>query len=154
MRALGGLLVLVMLISFPGVGLAQLPPKPRIGRLHLPDEYWGYMVEAGKLYEVDSCLIMATAAIESRFDAEATSGHGACIGLMQLHKDTARSLGVDPWDPRANIMGGTTVLAKFLHRYHGNLRRVYSKYNAKFNEGYFREVMKAYRQALATLEKE
>jgi len=150
MRALGGLLVLALLISFPGVGLAQLPPKPRIGRLHLPDEYWGYMVEAGKLCGVDPCLIMATAAIESRFDAEATSGHGACIGLMQLHKDTARGLGVNPWDPRENIKGGTMVLAKFLHRYNGDLKRVFMKYNAKFNYGYFREIVKAYRQAVLT----
>jgi|GEM_PF-4406558 len=151
MRALGGLLVLALLISFPGVGLAQLPPKPRIGRLYLPDEYWGYMVEAGKLYGVDPCLIMATAAIESRFDAEASSGHGACIGLMQLHKDTARSLGVNPWDPRENIKGGTMVLAKFLRRYHGDLRRVYSKYNARFNNSYFREIEKAYHQAISTM---
>jgi soluble lytic murein transglycosylase-like protein len=150
MRVVSGLVMLTMLSSFPGVGLAQLPPKPQIGRLYLPDEYWGYMVEAGKEFDVDPRLIMATAAIESRFDPEVTSGQGSCIGLMQLHKDTARSLGVDPWDPRDNIRGGTMVLAKFLHRYHGNLRRVFMKYNAKFNYGYFREIIKAYHQALAT----
>ncbi len=108
------------------------------------------MLEAGEDYGVDPCLIAATAAIESRFDPGTTSGRGQCIGLMQLHRDTARRLGVNPWDPQENIRGGARVLARLLHRYHGDLRRVYQTYNATFTEAYFREVMKAYQQARRT----
>ena len=109
------------------------------------------MQEAGRAYGVDPCLIMATAAIESRFDPTATSGQGACIGLMQLHRDTARALDVDPWDPRDNIRGGARVLARLLRHYGGNLRRVFQHYNAEFNQAYFREIIKAWRQAKRTM---
>lgn len=125
--------------------VASSPPK--IGRLYLPQEYWQWMQEAGRDYGVDPYLIAATAAIESRFDAQAISGRGMCIGLMQLHRDTARRLGIDPWDPRDNIRGGTRVLARLLRNYGGDLRRVYYKYNATCTPAYYREVMKAWRQA-------
>jgi soluble lytic murein transglycosylase-like protein len=142
---------LVVLLVVPCQGGEVGGAIPRIGRLKLRSEYWEWTKEAGAKYGVDPCLIVATAAVESRFDASATSGRGSCIGLMQLHKDTARSLGVDPWNPRENIEGGAQVLARLLRKYHGNLRRVYWTYNAKCNEGYFREVMKAYHQAVRTL---
>jgi soluble lytic murein transglycosylase-like protein len=132
----------------PGFAVSpDVAPPPRIGRLHLPPQYWAWMQEAGRDYNVDPCLIAATAAIESRLDPGATSGRGRCVGLMQLHKDTARSLGVNPWDPRENIRGGAQVLARLLRRYNGDLRRVYRKYNASCTSAYYREVMKAYRQA-------
>lgn len=105
------------------------------------------MVEAGRDYGVDPYLIAAFAAIESRFDPRATSGRGRCIGLMQLERDMARDLGVNPWDPRENIRGGAQVLARLMRRYGGDLRRVCRRYNAKSNGAYEREIVRAYRQA-------
>ena len=155
MKGKSAVLLCKMMMALLAAGAARGEVKgddrpPQIGRLELRPEYWKWMKEAGAKYGVDSCLIAATAAIESRFDASATSGRGSCIGLMQLHRDTARAYGVNPWDPRENIEGGAQVLERLLRKYHGNLRRVYWTYNAKCNERYFREVMKAYRQAVFT----
>src|SRR5574343_110801 len=121
------------------ITLAPTPP-PQIGNLYLPPQCWEWMVEAGADYSVDPYLIAAFAAIESRFDPWATSGRGDCIGLMQLHRDTAASLGVNPWEPRENIRGGAAVLAKFMKRYKGNISKVCRKYNAQSNGAYEREL--------------
>jgi soluble lytic murein transglycosylase-like protein len=121
----------------------QTPPK--IGRLKLKQEYWNYIKEAARRYEISPYLIQAVCAIESRYDPEAKSGR--CFGLMQLHRDTAKKYGVDPHDPRENIMGGAAVLARLMEKYHGNIRRVLRVYNASCNAAYEREVLRAYHQA-------
>ena len=43
---------------------------------------------------------------------------------MQLEQDTAKKYGVDPLNPRENIMAGAAVLANLLQKYHGDMRRV------------------------------
>ena len=50
-----------------------------------------------------------------------------CIGLMQLHRDTARKYGVDAHDPRANIMGGAAVLASLMQRYDGDIQESFAQ---------------------------
>ena len=121
----------------------QTPPK--IGRLKLKQEYWNYIKEAARRYEISPYLIQAVCAIESRYDPEAKSGR--CFGLMQLHRDTAKKYGVDPLDPRENILGGAAVLARLMEKYQGNIRRVLRVYNASCNAAYEREVLRAYHQA-------
>lgn len=121
----------------------QTPPK--IGRLKLKQEYWNYIKEAARRYEISPYLIQAVCAIESRYDPEAKSGR--CFGLMQLHRDTAKKYGVDPHDPRENILGGAAVLARLMEKYQGNIRRVLRVYNASCNAAYEREVLRAYHQA-------
>jgi soluble lytic murein transglycosylase-like protein len=121
----------------------QTPPK--IGRLELKQEYWDYIKEAARRYQISPYLIQAVCAIESRYDPEAKSGR--CFGLMQLHQDTAKVYGVDAHNPRENIMGGAAVLARLLEKYHGDIRRVLHVYNATCTAGYEREVIRAYRQA-------
>jgi soluble lytic murein transglycosylase-like protein len=108
---------------------------PRIGKLKLKQEYWDYIKEAARRYEISPFLIQAVCAIESRYDPEAKSGR--CFGLMQLHRDTAKKYGVDPHDPRENIMGGAAVLAHL----------VLHVYNASCTAAYEREVLRAYHQA-------
>jgi soluble lytic murein transglycosylase-like protein len=142
--------LLLTFLTIP-VASAQTWSKqpPQIGRLYLKQEYWGYIKEAAKKYNLSPCLILAVCAIESRYDMDARSGHGRCIGLMQLHKDTARIYGVDPYNPRQNIMGGAAVLAKFMERYNGDIHKVLHKYNATCTDAYEREVLRAYQQALS-----
>jgi soluble lytic murein transglycosylase-like protein len=120
---------------------------PKIGKLELKQEYWEYIKEAAQRYHISPYLIQAVCAIESRYDPNAKSGRGSCIGLMQLHKDTARKYGVDPYNPRENIMGGTAVLADLVARYNGDIHSVLHKYNAACTPAYEREVIKAYNQA-------
>ena len=141
-----------LLTLFTVPALAQPWPKtpPPVGRLYLKQEYWDYIKEAAQKYHLSPYLIQAVCAIESRYDMEARSGHGKCIGLMQLHRDTARLYGVNPYNPRENIMGGAAVLAKFMERYNGDIHRVLQKYNSSCTSSYEREVIRAYQQALSS----
>jgi soluble lytic murein transglycosylase-like protein len=128
---------------------AQLWPHapPKIGKLKLKQEYWGYIKEAAQRYHISPYLIQAVCAIESRYDPKAKSGKGRCLGLMQLEKDTAKKYGVDPHNPRENIMGGAAVLAILMQKYHGDIRNVLHVYNATCTAAYEREVIRAYNQA-------
>jgi hypothetical protein len=134
--------------SFTVAAFAQPWPHtpPEIGKLKLKQEYWEYIKEAAQRYHISPYLILAVCAIESRYDPDARSGRGSCIGLMQLHKDTARKYGVNPHNPRENIMGGTAVLANLMGRYNGDIHSVLHKYNATCTPAYEREVIRAYNQ--------
>jgi soluble lytic murein transglycosylase-like protein len=140
--------LLLALLTVPAAAENWSQKPPQIGRLYLKQEYWDYIKEAAKKYKLSPYLILAVCAIESRYNMDARSGHGNCIGLMQLHRDTARTYGVDPYNPRENIMGGAAVLAKFMGRYNGDIRKVLNKYNASCTASYEREVFRAYEQAL------
>ena len=139
-----------LLLTAPAWAQAWPKTPPPVGRLYLKQEYWEYIKEAAQKYHLSPYLIQAVCAIESRYDMDARSGGGKCIGLMQLHRDTARSYGVNPYNPRENIMGGAAVLAKFMERYNGDIRRVLHKYNSSCTTAYEREVLKAYEQALSS----
>ena len=143
------------IISFCAVTFLTVPAwaqpwptsPPPIGHLFLKQEYWNYIKEAAQRYHISPYLIQAVCAIESRYDKDAHSGRGMCIGLMQLHRDTARKYGVNPLNPRENILAGAAVLANLLQRYDGDLRRVLQTYNASWTLAYEREVIRAYNQA-------
>jgi len=78
---------------------------------------------------LDPKLVQAVMQVESGYNPRALSSKGA-IGLMQLMPATARSLRVDdPWDPEANIRGGTAYLRQQLNRF-GDLRMALAAYNA------------------------
>ncbi|MEM9550699.1 MAG: lytic transglycosylase domain-containing protein [Pseudomonadota bacterium] len=65
---------------------------------------------------------------ESGWNPRAKSHKGA-IGLAQLMPATARALGVDPWDPQANLEGGARYLAR-QYREFGSWRLALAAYNA------------------------
>lgn len=74
-------------------------------------------------------LIDAVIRTESGYRPQALSRAGA-VGLMQLMPKTARDLGVeDPFDPRANVIGGARYLRKMIDRF-GSLRLAVAAYNA------------------------
>jgi soluble lytic murein transglycosylase-like protein len=135
--------------SFTVPAFAQPWPHtpPKIGKLKLKQKYWEYIKEAAQRHHISPYLILAICAIESRYEPDARSGRGSCIGLMQLHKDTARKYGVNPYNPRENIMGGTAVLANLMGRFNGDIHSVLHKYNATCTPAYEREVIRAYNQA-------
>src|SRR5262249_54843263 len=64
---------------------------------------------AADRYGLPRALVRSVMAVESGMIADAVSSKGA-IGLMQLMPDTARDLGVDPYDPAQNVDGGTRYL--------------------------------------------
>jgi Transglycosylase SLT domain len=120
---------------------------PKIGKLKLKQEYWGYIKEAAQRYRISPYLIQAVCAIESRYDPKAKSGKGACLGLMQLETVTAKQYGVDPHNPLENIMGGAAVLASLMQKYHEDISKVLRVYNANCTADYEREVIRAHNQA-------
>ena len=73
---------------------------------------------AAKEYKVDPILISAVMETESGFNFNAFSPVGA-IGLMQLMPETARMVGVDPYNPMGNVLGGVSYLKTQLDKFSG-----------------------------------
>ena len=71
---------------------------------------------AADTYQVDPLLITAIMESESSFNFKAVSVAGA-VGLMQLMPETAREIGVNPYNPLQNVIGGTINLKNMLNRF-------------------------------------
>lgn len=84
---------------------------------------------AGKKYGVDYKLLMAVGKEESNFTADAVSGAGA-VGIMQLMPSTARSLGVNPYNPKENIYGAAKLISGYLKQYDGDVSLALAAYGA------------------------
>ena len=81
-------------------------------------------------YRLDENLLKAIASVESSFDPRAISRKG-CIGLMQLHPDTAKRFQVkNIFDPADNIEGAAKYLNFLMDFFHGNLTQVLAAYNS------------------------
>lgn len=71
---------------------------------------------AAEQFSLPAGFVAGVMKAESAYRANALSPKGA-MGLMQLMPQTARELGVDPSDPRANANGGAHYLHELLVRY-------------------------------------
>ncbi|MBW2672759.1 MAG: transglycosylase SLT domain-containing protein, partial [Deltaproteobacteria bacterium] len=90
--------------------------------------YKPYITLMAKKYGVDPELALAVAEAESGFSPKAKSPAGA-IGIFQLMPGTAKSLGVDPYDPAQNIEGGIKYLKQQLDTF-GSVPLALAAYNA------------------------
>ncbi len=79
-------------------------------------------------YDIPEDVFLRLIMKESRWDADARSRRGA-IGLTQLMPATARSLGINPYDPVQNLEGGARYLAE-QYRVFGKWRLAVAAYNA------------------------
>ncbi len=95
------------------------------------DTEWSPIIEkAAKKYNVDSNLIYAVMMAESKGNPNAVSPKGA-KGLMQLMDSVSNDLGIkNPFDPKANIFGGTKYLSRLLNRFGEDERLALAAYNA------------------------
>ncbi|MBA7703843.1 Membrane-bound lytic murein transglycosylase F [subsurface metagenome] len=100
---------------------------------HVPRNYAVFekiISKAATRHGLDPDLIRAIIQIESGGIPDALSSKGA-IGLMQLMPETSLNLAVsNPFDPKANIWGGTKYLSQLLERFRGNLVLTLAAYNA------------------------
>jgi len=77
---------------------------------------------------VPAKLLRAVVMAESGGNPSAVSPKGA-IGLMQLMPSTAKALGVNPWNPIENLLGGAKYLKQLFDRY-GSWTLALAAYNA------------------------
>lgn len=78
---------------------------------------------------IDPDLFERQIMAESNFNPDSVSPAGA-IGLGQLMPSTAKDLGVDPTDPRQNLIGAATYMKRLLARFGGDPRLALAGYNA------------------------
>lgn len=130
--AVSGVLVLGVLFGRKGDRCA-----PRLGsdRYHRFD---AFIDEAAARYGVERRFIRAVIHVESDFQPNCTSivvRHGVrvqgAMGLMQLMPGAAAGCDLsNPFDPRGNILCGTSILRSSLNRYGGDLELTLAAYNA------------------------
>lgn len=105
-------------------GPVSVPAKPAAVNL---DEV---VRDASNRYQLDPDFVNSVIKAESNFQSRAISRKGA-LGLMQLMPRTASQLGVtDPFDPRANVEGGTAYLSQLMDLYHNDAVKALAAYNA------------------------
>lgn len=85
-------------------------------------------------YQVDPILITAVMEAESGFDFQSMSTAGA-IGLMQLMPETAESIGINPYNPLENVIGGTIYLKNQLNNFAGYGKYAVTDAVAAYNAG-------------------
>jgi hypothetical protein len=86
--------------------------------------------QASSVTGVPGSLINAVVQTESGGDPNAVSPAGA-KGLMQLMDSTAAKYGVtNSFDPRQNLIAGSTFLAGLLHQFNGSVPLAVAAYNA------------------------
>ena len=79
---------------------------------------------------VEPCLVHAVILYESGLYPNSISTTGA-MGLMALQPATARTLSVkDPFDPSANVDGGTRLLKQLSEQFKGDVDLIHAGYNA------------------------
>lgn len=94
-----------------------------------PAAYVGSLQNAAALAGISPALLEAVVWQESRWHPGAVSPAGA-LGLGQLMPATARSLGVDPRDPNANLIGAARYLRAQLDTFGNNVELALAAYNA------------------------
>ena len=89
---------------------------------------------ASSEYNVDPLLLTAVMQTESDYYYGAVSRAGA-VGFMQLMPDTAASIGVNPYDPLSNILGGAQHLSTLLKSFSGYGQYSVTNAIAAYNAG-------------------
>ena len=107
----------------------RFPIKYKGYRTLSPSKIDVMIKQAAKTYGINPTLIKAVVKVESAFNHMAVSRAGA-KGLMQIMDETANEIGLnDPFDPVANIHGGTALLKKYLMK-HQSQKKALICYNA------------------------
>lgn len=98
------------LLQLRAIGVGMETPSGAPSQFRPSVEY------AARSASIPPRLLAALASVESAWNPGAVSSAGA-IGLTQLMPGTARELGIDPWDPALNLLGGARYLRRQLGRF-------------------------------------
>jgi Transglycosylase SLT domain len=119
-------LAAVLLLSLTGAGVCSAQTKPSVAEQSKRESAVGlfadFVAEAAQRFGVPALWINAVMMEESAGDVRAVSRQGA-MGLMQIMPDTwgdlrsRHGLGLDPFDPRDNILAGAAYLREMHDRY-------------------------------------
>jgi soluble lytic murein transglycosylase-like protein len=107
----------------PQVTLTALSPS------FAPVNFQSALEQSAARHSLSPALLEAVVWQESRWHPGALSPKGA-VGLTQLMPDTARAMGVDAYDPVANLDGGARYLRQMLNHFGGDLPMALAAYNA------------------------
>lgn len=89
---------------------------------------------SSELYGIDPVLVASVMEVESHFRFNAYS-HAGAIGLMQLMPSTAEMVGVNPYDPLDNVIGGASYLRTQLDNFSGYGEYAVTNAVAAYNAG-------------------
>ncbi|HEV7964306.1 MAG TPA: transglycosylase SLT domain-containing protein [Actinoplanes sp.] len=106
--------------------LPALRPSSLSGAAGVP--YADLFTATASRYGLPPALLAAVAKVESGYNPRAVSPAGA-QGLMQIMPDTARGLGVNPFDPSQSVDGAARLLSRNLREF-GSLPLALAAYNA------------------------
>ncbi|MBQ7198993.1 MAG: transglycosylase SLT domain-containing protein, partial [Selenomonadaceae bacterium] len=95
----------------------------------MSDETYNNIVREAQSQGVPVQLALAVANQESRGIQDSVSPAGA-LGVMQLMPETAKNLGVDPYNEVENIHGGVKYLKQMLDKFNGDYELALAAYNA------------------------
>ena len=112
---------------------------------------------AGRIRGIDPVLVLAVAAVESKFKSRAVNPVTGATGLMQVvpqwHQDKIVKLGGDPAllliEP--NIAVGTAILADYLEAEDGNLEQALGRYLGSAGGGHYKKRVQVEMQHLANV---
>ena len=122
------LLAVVFFLWLPFVGKAsaadlQTIIYARVGAYNGDSEQTAWITQAilyaSSLYQVDPLLVTAVMQAESQFNINVGYSRAGAIGLMQLMPGTAEMIGVNPYNPLENIVGGASYLRTQLDNFSG-----------------------------------
>lgn len=114
--------------------LSEAKPLPRTATAvrtflgNMADEIRELIKKAARALGMDPRILEAVAWAESGGNPDAISPAGA-VGVMQLMPETARGLGVNPYDTEQNILGGAMYLKRQMNRF-SSLPLALAAYNA------------------------
>lgn len=103
--------------------------SPMVTRKLMPANWKVIVTSIADQHAIDPILFEALVWQESRWSPTAHSPKGA-IGLTQLMPGTAQQLGVNPFDPIANLHGGARYLRSMLTQFGGDIDLALAAYNA------------------------
>lgn len=135
-----------------------LKNKMNVAESSTASEVDNIISNVSKRIGVDAELIKLVAKAESGKNQKCVSNKGA-IGVMQLMPDTAKGLGVNPYNTEENIEGGAKYLKEMLSQFNGDVSKALAAYNAgpgavkkyggippyKETQEYVKKIMKEYR---------